>query len=1154
MKPWTLFVFLCFVLAQTGTASEPTVVFFPGVAHAPGASGTAWRSEVILHNPTGTSQQVELALLPRGSGAVAVASQLVLAVGETRRIPDLYAFLRAPDGAGMVRITGEVVAWVRTYNQGASGTFGQDLVPVDASSAYTPSEPLIFPFSATADIKTGFRSNLLLVNLEPVAITFTLRAGTAEKTVSVPAGAYSQIDNLGSFLGAASGFSVVQVSATGRWFAAISTVDPVTGDPTTLRGLGAGDSSERLFAGVAKLPGANQTSWRSEAVFYNPTSASLPLTLELIPRGQGNAAARANLTLAAGETRYLPDLYQTLGVASGAGTLKVQGGALAWVRTFNRGNQGSFGQDLPPATPSLAVGSSIPVALSVYSPTSPQTDFRSNLVVQNLENRDITLSLRAGVTEKSQVIKANSYTQIDNLGNFMGLPPGAATVWAQANGRWLGAMSTIDPVTGDPTTFRDARGFLPPSSYDLIEAALANQTISSEQALTYKVFADFGDSRLPAQFQGDDRNTHEALGTAEAAEKFATLSPATQEVVGPYLVQPFYAGSWWDRRRAGVTGVSALATMCRPWAITCPILSGDWEYYDGTYVRVWYLKSHAATDAAVARALAAAATSDIWPKFTASMGRVPKSDGDEGGSALYDVVLSDGLSSRTYGSTFPTALTACNNAPAFSYLNRTISDLNIFKSILAHETFHGVQIGFNSRQCPTSMRWLSEGTATWFEDFVYPTTNREHDDAPHYLDKPYLAIDNDGGDTLKPYGTYTFFYYLTRIRGLAPDVIGKIWNATAGADGLHALDSALRSVSAELDKSWPDFAVYAWNQQAPFNLFTNDGLTDGAKVNPPRTGTLSSRDASWEVIPKTKPPLPRLSLFYYHYDFPDASVAALGFFNGLTRSLNVQTVDEFGKLYSASPLTGPDTAKGGHVTALVKINGTWKKEDWTPLAGRLYCRDLKAERVESLVIILSNADVSEISSVWPKGDYPPLLFATNLGCAHWEGEASLTYRWGNSVTETMNVAGLRLEPVAEGFYDENTPVFRGYAPFSGDYSYVVRGTNGDCSYSADNNGTLTSGLSAFHVLTWVTGGVGYRGLTTGLFWEWTQALMILKETCPLSTKMLPWNAGEFVLPVIPEFAWARVTPDGRRIVIQASDIPGQQGLSGTWTFRALREP
>lgn len=192
--------------------------------------------------------------------------------------------------------------------------------------------------------------------------------------------------------------------------------------------------------------------------------------------------------------------------------------------------------------------------------------------------------------------------------------------------------------------------------------------------------------------------------------------------------------------------------------------------------------------------------------------------------------------------------------------------------------------------------------------------------------------------------------------------------------------------------------------------------------------------------------------------------------------------------------------------------------------------------------------------MWPKGDYPPLLFATNLGCASWEGEASLTYRWGNSVTENMNVAGLRLELVAEGFYDENTPVFRGYAPFSGDFSYAVSGTYGDCSYSANNNGTLTSGLSAFHILTWVTGGVGYRGLTSGLFWEWTQALMILKETCPTSTNMLPWNAGEFVLPVIPEFAWARVTPDGRRIVIHASDIPGHQGLSGTWTFRAQREP
>lgn len=226
MKPGTVFALLCLVAVQAVAGSEPTVVFFPGVAHAPGASGTAWRSEVVLHNPTGSSQPVELALLPRGSGTVAVRSELVLSVNETRRIPDLYAFLHAADGAGMVRVTGEVVAWVRTYNQGTNGTFGQDLVPVDVNSAYAPGEPLVFPFAATADIRTGFRSNLLLVNLHPTAMTFTLRTGAIEKTLNVPAGAYSQIDNLGSYLGAAPGFSVVEVSANGRWFAAVSLLTP----------------------------------------------------------------------------------------------------------------------------------------------------------------------------------------------------------------------------------------------------------------------------------------------------------------------------------------------------------------------------------------------------------------------------------------------------------------------------------------------------------------------------------------------------------------------------------------------------------------------------------------------------------------------------------------------------------------------------------------------------------------------------------------------------------------------------------------------------------------------------------------------------------------------------------------------------------------
>jgi hypothetical protein len=1145
-------VLLGTVLGHPVAASDRAVLY-PGVARIGGVNQTSWRSGAAFHNPTAGALTVRLDLLPRDSASVAATAMLDLAVGETRQVEDLYAFLHAADGAGMLRVSGDAVAWLRTYNQGATGTFGQDLAGVQPDAGFRADEVVVFPFSKPGDPKLEFRSNLLLVNLETVPITLTLRAGSLEKTKTIPAGTYAQVDNVGSFLGAPGGFGVVRVRATGRWSGTMSTVDPFTGDPTTVRGLLLSETGARLYAGVAKVGGANQTAWRSEAILHNPGDAAAQVTLELIPRDGSAVAAHTALTLQAGETRRLVDLYQTLGVASGAGALRVSPGALIWARTYNQGAQGSFGQDLPPVVLETATGGGIPVALPFAATANIALDFRSNLIVQNLESHDVTLSVRTGSTLKMRVVKANAYSQIDNLGSFLGVAPGAYTAWVLADGRWAGAISTIDPVTGDPTTMRADGAFTPPSSYDLIEEAAANQTISAEQALTYKVFSDFGDTRVPAALRGDDRLLSEGDATAAAAASFATLTPATQELVGPFLVQPFVAGSWWDRRRSGSQGISAAAVTCRPWATTCPLLTGDWAHFDGTHVRIWYLVANATTDRPMAVDLASAADTTIWTGLTTAMGRTPKPDGDEGGNALYDVILTDGLSSTIDGNTLSTALFACKDTPAFTSLNRGISDPDKRKSVLAHEMMHGVQYGTPSSSCVESMKWLMESTATWFEDLVYPKVNREHDFAAAYLDTPNLSFDN-APTPRRTYGAYVFFFYLTRVRGVSPAVIGQIWNATKTADGLHALDTALRGAGAELDKSWPDFAAYAWNDAAPFDTFkTLDTLTDQARVLGPRSVSLAVPSTYNEVQGKSDLNLPRLSIRYYQYEFPDLTASSVAFFNGLTRSLDFKTIADYGDVFTATSLTGPDTAKGGHITALLKIGGKWTKEDWTSSPGRTFCRDLKAERLESLVVILSNADIGETSSVYPRGRFGPLMYASNVGCGAWEASANLTLKWGSSATETMNVTGLRLEPFTDGYWDPDTPVFRAFTTVAGGFGWSASGSDQSCSYSGAFSGQLTSPMNAFQLLPWVVKGVGYRGIVSDMFWEWLQLQKVLHEACPGSSVTTYWHGGEFVLAAIPESAWARLSQDGKTLSIDAAKTPAGPELSGTWTFHSKPE-
>lgn len=214
----------------------PHIQELPGVASAPGSNDTVWRSSVVLQNPTADTVTAKLEILPKDGSVVSASKELQLAAGEVRPIPDLYQELAAPSGTGNLRVTGNVLAWVRTFNQGTTGTFGQDLVGTEEVT-YAAGETLLFPIATATNLKTQFRSNLLLLNLEETPIEVTLRSGDASKVVPVPARTYIQLDKVGQQqLGLPAGTAVMRVQATGTWVGYVSTIDPVTGDPTTVRG------------------------------------------------------------------------------------------------------------------------------------------------------------------------------------------------------------------------------------------------------------------------------------------------------------------------------------------------------------------------------------------------------------------------------------------------------------------------------------------------------------------------------------------------------------------------------------------------------------------------------------------------------------------------------------------------------------------------------------------------------------------------------------------------------------------------------------------------------------------------------------------------------------------------------------------------------
>lgn len=425
---------------------------FPGIASVAGANSTRWRSEAVLANPGAAAAEAKLELIPRDAAAVTATVSHTVQPGVTVRLADLYADLGVASGAGMLRLTSALPAWVRTFNQGNPGTFGQDVPPVTLDDAFAASTDVLFPVTTPADPAHEFRSNLLVLNLEAAPITFSLSAAGKTTSFTVPGGTYHQVDKIGTVMGLPAGLAALAVRATGRWSGTVSAVDPGSGDPTTMRGLLPTTRDVVLFPGVASNPGANQTQWRSEGLVCNRSTAARTVLLELLPKDGSTVSASTSLTLAAGEIRRLADLYAALHATQGSGMLRVTGDVLTWVRTYNQGTTATFGQDVPPVLPSGGTVAGVEVLFPIARPADKGKDVRSNLLLVNHETFKITCTVTAGATSKTTDVPAGAYAQVNDVGAWLGVPTGWATIAVRANGRWSGTVSTIDPYTGDPTT------------------------------------------------------------------------------------------------------------------------------------------------------------------------------------------------------------------------------------------------------------------------------------------------------------------------------------------------------------------------------------------------------------------------------------------------------------------------------------------------------------------------------------------------------------------------------------------------------------------------------------------------------------------------------------------------------------------------------
>ena len=518
-----------------------------------------------------------------------------------------------------------------------------------------------------------------------------------------------------------------------------------------------------------------------------------------------------------------------------------------------------------------------------------------------------------------------------------------------------------------------------PTSVSLIDKAETSGALDGETALLYRVYALFSDARLPTQYRGDDSKIEDSLYMAEVRYRLATLSPATQAALLPFLTPPAYRGSW--TTAAAGSSLTTLDNTPPP----CQFFSDNWGSVDtsNNLVRVWY-RLDIPDDARNARSLAGTIDATIWPKLSGLMttGHLPLADLNErcnGGNGRLDIYLVDAPRS------FTLPYTGCSHVPVFILLKRTEGN-----ALAAHEIFHAFQFSFPLGGCifDEKYHWWAEASAQWAQDFVFPSDQREQSAASSLLDVPEQPLDLSNDPHW--YGAYLLPFFVYR-KTRSADFVRASWENCASQPALEALDQAL---PGGFEAVWPEFVKYNWNRDPVENYKTWDGLTATAAE---AGGTLGALP---DAVNTLKLDLPRLSATYKHFYFDD-SVRTIAFWNGVTSKLSLEArIQELGVQYQLDPASA-DEKRGARVQALIKIGNTWTTEDWTDRPFVTLCRDVLAERIDELVLIISNSEFKTRDRKLKPPALAPLLWVSNMGCWRWKGTATFTDDCGLTISTNV---------------------------------------------------------------------------------------------------------------------------------------------------------
>lgn len=520
-----------------------------------------------------------------------------------------------------------------------------------------------------------------------------------------------------------------------------------------------------------------------------------------------------------------------------------------------------------------------------------------------------------------------------------------------------------------------------PTSADLIRADVAAGKLDGPTGLLYRIYAIFGDPRLPVAYESDvwDEDSGALL---QGTRELDTLPAAIADEMRPFLVRPTDPSSVFRE----VTPGSASAGIARLASVTTPVGAGmaaaapasvvcnpdplsDWGYALGqANFKVWGACGDPAAEADIQQVVAM--VDSLWDAESTFLGREPVPDSgaadpdiwlnDAGGDERIDLYLVSPCVTRggtchavtgntlafTVSSEQYSAIGGVQTSSGFVVIPASaLAAGGEFRSVLAHELFHVFENAMNvgGMWDGFDWHWFEEASALWAE-WHFVTSVAPLRVAPFFgqFQQSTVPLDSTAGQN--EYDSFAWPLFMEEHAGGA-GVIANAWHAIEGKASHAQVTDALDGLVSFKD-TFREFAVRNWNE----------ALGVGEPLEPlhpePPTGPARPKPAGghrWgdAVLHAEDPGDPGL----------EGQEHILGLY---ARYVRFTVDDDVGQvILDLSGMSSPDRYDAD---ALLKVKDKGWEHRKVKKGKTTWCMDNPDDDIEEFVLILSNHDKDRFST------------------------------------------------------------------------------------------------------------------------------------------------------------------------------------------------